>query len=187
VYLVTYNMNLENKIEAILFFKNEPLSFAELSKLTGEDIEKVKSAVSQLQEVYKEGGVVLIHDGESVSFGTNAAYSELIEGIQKEELSRELGRAGLETLSIVLYKGPVTRKEIDYIRGVNSAFVLRSLLVRGLIERIDTDSRGYSYKPTLKLFEYLGITKREDLPEYETAFKKMEEFVKTSSTEENNG
>jgi segregation and condensation protein B len=186
-----HNMNLENKIEAILFFKNEPLTFSELSKLSGVSIEEVKEAVSNLQNVYKERGVVLIHDGESVTFGTNPAFSELIEGIQKDELSRDLGRAGLETLAIVLYKGPITRREIDYIRGVNSAFVLRTLLIRGLIERVDTESggRGYSYKPTLKLYEYLGITRKEDLPEYQHAFTKIEEFVKSNppEEEENNG
>jgi segregation and condensation protein B len=184
-------MNLENKIEAVLFFKNEPLTFAELAKFCGVEIDAVKEAVTRLQALYKERGIVIINDGENVAFGTSADLSDLIEGMQKEELSRELGRAGLETLAIVLYKGPVTRREIDYIRGVNSAFILRTLLVRGLVERVDSGSsaRGYGYKPTLKLFEYLGVTSKEDLPEYENAFKKMEAFVSASSEdkEETNG
>jgi segregation and condensation protein B len=110
----------------------------------------------------------------------------MIEELQKEELSRDLGRAGLETLTIILYKGPISRREIDYIRGVNSGFILRNLLIRGLIERAEsqTGERSFSYKPTLALLEYLGISKRDDLPEYEVAFKKLEEFSKTREDEE---
>ena len=177
--------NLEQKIESILFFKNEPVTLAELSKLLKVPRENLQLAISNLQKEYESRGIVLVTNGEEVSFGTNPEMSELIENLQKEELSRELGRAGLETLTIVLYKGPISRREIDHIRGVNSSFILRTLLIRGLIERTEGTERSYSYKATLKLLEYLGITRREDLPEYDNAFKKIEEFVKTSTPEEN--
>lgn len=183
--------NLERKIEAILFFKNEPVSFKNLAKLVEVDEESVKASVRNLQEFYRERGIVIVTDGEEVNFGTSHQESELIETVQKEEFSRELGRAGLETLSIVLYKGPISRREIDYIRGVNSGFILRNLLVRGLVERTDPSTalgagRSYVYKPTLKLLEHLGITRIEDLPEYKEAFKKIEEFAATASIEEDN-
>ena len=134
--------------------------------------------------------MVIVRDAEFVSLGTHQNASEIIENLQKEELSRELGRAGLETLAIILYRGPISRREIDHIRGVNSSFILRSLLVRGLAERVDPSTapgagRSYSYKATLKLLEYLGITRLEDLPEYENAFKKIEEFVETVPAEQN--
>lgn len=141
----------------------------------------VREAVSNLTEFYKNRGLVIVSDKEFVSFGTHPDNSPLVENIQKEELSRELGRAGLETLAIVLYKGPISRREIDHIRGVNSSFILRALLIRGLVERVDGTDRSYTYKATLKLLEYLGITRQEDLPEYENAFKKIEEFVRTTS------
>lgn len=178
-------MNNESKIEAILFFKNEPVSVLELSKCLGEKPDVVKVALTNLADSYKNRGIVLVFNGESVNLGTHPALSSLIENLQKEELSRELGRAGLETLAIILYKGPISRREIDYIRGVNSGFILRTLLIRGLIERTESPSgeRSYSYKATLKLLEYLGINCREDLPEYENAFKKIEAFVKTTITE----
>ena len=182
--------SLESKIEAVLFFKNEPVSIGELSKWLGEKSESVKESISHLSDSYKERGIVLVRDGENVSLGTHPSLSSLIENLQKEELSRDLGRAGLETLAIILYKGPVSRREIDHIRGVNSGYILRHLLVRGLIERADPSTtlgagRSYSYKTTLKLLEYLGVTQREDLLEYESAFKKIEEFVKTVPTEQN--
>ena len=105
--------------------------------------------------------------------------SPVIESIQKEELSRELSRASLECLTIVLYRGPLPRREIDEIRGVNSSYTLRALLVRGLIEREDS-----LYRPTTKLLEYLGVTSHEDLPEYRDVFKKLEEFSKISPAEQ---
>lgn len=176
---------LESKIESLLFFKNEPVTIAEMAKSLEAGKDDVKAALKNLQAFYKERGIVLVSDGDSVNFGTSIKNSELIEKLQKDELSRELGRAGLETLSVMLYRGPISRREIDQIRGVNSGFILRTLLIRGLIERTEGDpstafraGRSFTYKPTLKLLEYLGVTRREELPEFEAAFKKIEEFVK---------
>lgn len=177
--------NLETQIESVLLFKNEPITLAELSKLLNVPRENLQLSISNLQKEYSNRGIVIVTDGESISLGTSPENSELIEKIQKDELSRELGRAGLETLAIVLYRGPVSRREIDHIRGVNSGFILRSLLIRGLVERTDVaGERSYSYKPTLKLLEHLGVTRREDLPEYGNVFKKVEEFVNNSVAEE---
>ncbi|MEX2013523.1 MAG: SMC-Scp complex subunit ScpB [Parcubacteria group bacterium] len=176
-------MNLESKIEAILFFKNEPVSVSELAKLTGGKPAEVETALASLRAFYEDRGVVVLSDGAFVGFGTHPNMSELILNLQKEEISRELGRAGLETLAIILYKGPISRREIDHIRGVNSGFILRILLVRGLIERAESTERSYSYKATLKLMAYLGITRLQDLPEYENAFLKIKEFVETVPTE----
>ena len=172
---------LTSKIEAVLFFKNEPLTHKELSKILNIEIEKINPALNELQETYKDRGIVLVNTGEEISFGTHPGHSLMIETLQKEELSRDLGRAGLETLTIILYKGPISRREIDYIRGVNSGFILRNLLIRGLIERTEsvTGERSFSYKPTLALYEFLGISKKKDLPEFETAFRKLEDFSKT--------
>lgn len=173
-------LNLESKIESVLFFKNEPVSLAELSKLFNVPRENLQFAISNLQKEYSNRGIIIVTNDDEISLGTHPDMSSLIETLQKEELSRELGRAGLETLSIILYKGPISRREIDHLRGVNSGFTLRSLLIRGLIERTDPSTslgagRSYSYKATLKLFEHLGITRREDLPEYQNAFKKINE------------
>lgn len=173
-------MNLENKIEAILLFKNEPVTINALSKILNESVENIKVAVDDLQNKYTERGIVVVTNGNEVALGTHPEASGLIEKIQKDELSRELGRAGLETLAIVLYKGPVSRREIDYVRGVNSSFILRNLLIRGLVERTESEmgERSFSYKPTLELLRHLGVGKKEDLPDFKTAFGKIEAFAK---------
>ena len=83
----------------------------------------------------------------------------------------------METLSIVLYRGPVRKSEIDYIRGVNSATILRNLLVRGLVERKtdENNQRSFFYLPTFELLSYLGISELKELPEYEQTQKEIED------------
>jgi segregation and condensation protein B len=180
-------MNLDTQIESILLFKNEPITLTTLSKMLGVKKEEVEKSLQNLHEFYRGRGLTLVTDGDSVSLGTSSENSSLIESIQKEELSRELGRAGLETLAIILYKGPISRREIDHIRGVNSSFILRNLLIRGLIERTEGEERSYTYKPTLKLLQHLGVGRIEDLPEYKTAFTKLSEYVeKEVDREESN-
>jgi len=105
-------------------------------------------------------------------------YTETLEQLRKEELSRDLGKAGLETLSIILYRAPVTRAEVDYIRGVNSTFIIRNLLIRGLIEKTPNpnDARSFLYKPTFSLLSFLGISNINELPEYEDVRKEIDRF-----------
>jgi segregation and condensation protein B len=170
---------LEKQVESVLLFKNEPVSLKELSSTLGKKNDEIKAALDSLQRFYAGRGIVIVTDGENYGFGTSPENSAVIEAIQKDEFSRELGRAGLETLAVVLYKGPISRREIDQIRGVNSGFILRALLIRGLIEKTDSiaGERSFTYKPTLKLFEHLGVANREALPQYDEAVKKMVEFV----------
>lgn len=172
-------MSLESQIESILLFKNEPVTVKEIAAFLGRKPEEVKEALKSLQNFYKDRGMVLVSNGEEYSFGTHPENSALIESLQKEEFSRELGRAGLETLSVILYRGPISRREIDQIRGVNSGFILRALLIRGLIERTESiaGERSFTYKPTLTLLKHLGVRSVEELPAFDQAFKKMEEFV----------
>jgi segregation and condensation protein B len=176
-------MHLHGQLESALFYTSEPVSAKDLAALLGAKLGEIQAALKELQADYRERGIVLVSDGEMWSFGTNPLNSGLLEKMRKEEFASELGRAGLETLAIVLYRGPVSRREIDQIRGVNSGFILRTLLIRGLIERTESQAgeRSFTYKPTLALFEHLGISRREDLPEYESAWKAVENFVKEES------
>jgi segregation and condensation protein B len=173
-------MNLESQIEAILFWKGEGITIKKLSVLLFVTEEEVNQALNSLQQSLVNRGIVLVRKEDEVMLGTSPKVSELIEKLTKDELTRDLGKAGLETLSIVLYKGPIKRSEIDYIRGVNSNFILRNLLIRGLVEKVqDTnDQRAFLYKPTMELFSYLGITKIDDLPEYGATITELDQFVK---------
>lgn len=123
-------MNLSNQIEAVLFWKSEPVSLKELSRMLSVEIDNLNEAISELEKNLESRGIVLVKKDDKVCLATSPVTSELIKKITKEEESAELGKAALETLSIVLYKSPIRRSDIDYIRGVNSSFILRNLLVR---------------------------------------------------------
>ncbi len=98
-----------------------------------------------------------------------------------------MGKASLETLTIILYRGPITKSQIDYIRGVNSNFILRGLLIRGLIEREKNpdDERGFIYKPAIELITHLGIGSLSGLPEYTETQAQILKFEKEFGEKEN--
>jgi segregation and condensation protein B len=156
------------RIEALLFFKGEPMPLKRIMAILELGQDETLQALDAIREARKDTGIVLISHNDEFTLGTHPKAGPLIEEITKEELSRDLGKAGLETLSIVAYRGPLSRREIDYIRGVNSGFILRNLLVRGLVEKITSkeDERVTLYGPTTELLSYLGITSISELPEF---------------------
>ena len=177
-------MDLEKKIEAILFWKGEPISRKKLSEVLHANQTEINEAIEKLKENLINRGIVLQEKENEITLGTSPELSDLFENMQKEELNKDLSKASLETMSIVLYKNGVSRAEIDYIRGVNSSFILRALSIRGLVEKnVDpTDSRRYIYKPTFDLLSYMGVKSVEELPDYnevnasiETAARNLEE------------
>lgn len=177
-------MSLDAKIEAILFFKAEPQTAEELAKYAGANEEEVEAALLLLERRLEGGGVALVRSGAAVELRTSAGTSALIEKIQKEELAKDLGRAGSETLSIILYRGPATRAEIDYVRGVNSTYILRNLLIRGLIEKVPNpkDQRSFLYQPTIELLSFLGVSHVRELPEFDKVAREFESFEKQEHT-----
>lgn len=162
-------MDLEQKIEAILFFKGEPISRKKLSEILKVSQTEIDESIEKLKKDLRNRGVTLVENGNEITLGTASELGKLIEDLQKEELNKELSRASLETLSIILYKNGASRAEIDYIRGVNSSFTLRALSIRGLVEKItdEKDNRRYIYKPSFELLSFMGIKSIEELPEYQ--------------------
>ena len=170
--------DLSAKIEAILFVKAEPVKISYLAGTLGVPEERVEEAITDFQEKLSGRGLQIVKkDGEAM-LGTSRELSDMVEAVYKEEMTKDLGRAGLETLSIVLYRGPVSRSEIDYIRGVNSQFILRNLAMRGLVEKIPNpkDQRSILYRPTFELFSMLGLGQVSELPDYEKAQSEINKF-----------
>lgn len=177
-------MELEKQIEAILFWKGEPLTIAELARMLSVRSAKVESALAELEKALIGRGVRLMRKDDSVTLAAAPEASELIARLHREELDTELGKAALETLSIILYRAPVSRRDIEYIRGVNSTFILRNLLIRGLIERTtsERDERVFLYRPSFELLSLLGVARVEGLPEY-VAVREELTAVEASVTE----
>lgn len=176
-------MNLEASIEAVLFYKTEPIKKTALAELFAVSIIEVEQALQTLATTLSVRGVRITHTDEVVQMVTAPEFAEVIEQIRKDELRGDIGKAGAETLAIILYRGPIARIELDRIRGVNTTFVLRNLLMRGLIERRPhpTDSRSFLYAITPLLLNHLGIEKREALPDFGQIIDAIEAFEKENN------
>lgn len=135
--------------------------------------EEVLASLAELKEEYKNRGLVLMEKDGEWQLGSNPANAALIEELVKSDFSEELSRAALETLAVIAYKGPLTRMDIEYVRGVNSSFTLRNLTLRGLIERIENpkDARSYLYRVSFDFLRHLGLGSSEELP----GFKEFKE------------
>lgn len=155
-------------LEALLLSRGGNLSVTEAAKLLAVSERDVAAASRTLTQSLETRGVVLVDDGAELEMRVSPAVSEKIASIEKEELSRDLGKAALETLAIVIYKGPSTKADIEFIRGVNSSYILRALLIRGLIRKVENPAhaRSFLYEPTTELLSFLGVERMEQLPEY---------------------
>lgn len=160
-------MNLASKIEAILFYKTDAMTATKLARLLDVREADVADALTELETSLQGRGIALMRVGDEVMLATAGEMSEFVEKLAKEEREGELSKASVETLAVILYKDGATKSEIDYIRGVNSSYILRALEIRGLVERKGQGAdRSYRYAPSADLYAHLGITKKEELPEY---------------------
>lgn len=162
-------MNLESQVESILLLSGEPISTDRLVKVLKATKKEIEEALRELAVHYAERGMRLISAHDAWQFGTAPENAKIIEDFVKSEFSEELSKAALETLSVIAYKGPITRGEVEYIRGVNSSFSIRNLMLRGLVERIDNpkDSRSYLYRVSIDFLKHLGLASIEELPEWQ--------------------
>jgi segregation and condensation protein B len=165
--------DLATRIEALLFALGRPLSRIELEKMLSTTAQDLQLAIAELSA--KTGGIVLMDDGKVLELRTAPLAAEVVETVRREEYNRDIGKAGLEALSAVLYRGPLTRAEIDFIRGVNSSQTLRTLTMRGLLRRIPNpkDERSYLFEPTTEVLATLGVSRVSELPEYESVKEKL--------------
>lgn len=170
------NQQFAIQIEALLFALGKPLSRTELARMLGAGVEEIEAGVTHLLDAAKrkERGIVLVDDGNTVELRTAAEAGELIERVRKADWSRDLGRAGAEVLAILLYRGPSTRAQIDFIRGVNSAQALRTLSMRGLVRKNESagadntsaKSRSIAYELTTEFLGSLGVARAHEAPEF---------------------
>lgn len=165
---MTQKPPIEVEIEAALFFRGGAITVKELSAHIGLSKEETETGITSLAMSLEGRGIRLVREGETVALATAPETHELIEKMRREELEGPLGKAGLETISIVIFRGPISRSDIEYIRGVNCSSILRSLLIRGLITRIEntSDKRSFLYQATAELPAYLGVSSLTDIPGY---------------------
>lgn len=157
------------QLQAVLFAAGESMERKRLATLLGISAEELTEAAETLRAVVEGHGLALIETEDELELRTAPESSHIVKKLRESELSRDLGKASLETLALIVYRGSATRGEIDWVRGVNSGAAIRVLTLRGLIERTEdaADKRRARYKTTVDALAHLGVSRKEDLPRYQ--------------------
>ncbi len=166
-----------NIIEALIFSSDDPIPSAEIVKaikgIDGEEIQisndEVELAVDDLNKKYVEQNVAfhIVRIASGFLFATKPEYAKYVGYLSSEKSKRRLSQAALETLAIIAYKQPITKPELESIRGVNSDYILSTLLEKNLIAisgRAETIGRPLLYSTTDEFLKYFGLNKLSDLP-----------------------
>ncbi|MDO8575934.1 MAG: SMC-Scp complex subunit ScpB [bacterium] len=172
------NNDLMARAEAFLFSEGGTLTLKKLGSLLGTKEPELKVALTALSARLEGTGLTLITTDTEASLTVSQESSAAVQKAYERELTQEIGDAGLEVLAIVLYRGPSTRAQIDYIRGVNTSWTIRNLLTRGLLERTGNpeDGREYLYRPTVELLAHLGVRDSGELPNREEIVTELKAF-----------
>lgn len=156
-------------IEAILFVAGEPVNVADLAHALDMTVSEITPVLDALRDEYDRGqrGLRLNHFGMSVQLATRPDYAPQIERLLQPVQKQSLTQAAMETLSIVAYRQPVTKSEIEAVRGVKCDYSISSLMNKGLIEELgrrETLGRPIEYGTTEKFLSHFGIESLDDLP-----------------------
>lgn len=173
-----------NKLETILFIKGDMVLKEYVYKTLSINKEIFSELLISLKDKYKNHALSILETESEVGFVSTQEMADFIEQIEKKEISGELSKSSLETLAVILYKNGATRSDIDYVRGVNSSFILKNLYIRGLIERKEKegDLRTFIYSPTADLLRFMGITSISELPDFGELFNTMKQKIDTGES-----
>lgn len=173
-------MQLEQHILGTLFYLTEPTHKKTLAEILNVSLEELSHGIATLKKNLSESGIRVLETVRDVQLVTAPEIAPIIDAIRKDTLARDIGKAGAETLAIILYQGKASRARVDSIRGVHSGAIIRSLLVRGLVERVqekNEDGRAPLYTATAQLLTYLGVTDRGALADFDNVMTVLESFV----------
>lgn len=162
--------NLKSQIESLLLVAGKPVSIKEIANTVGRNIAEIQKELNSLVEEYKDRGFRIIKKDEKYLLASAQENAELVAKFLNEELRYDLSAAALETLAIIVYKQPITRAEIESIRGTDCSRIIRVLMIRGLIEEVgrkEAPGRPIIYGTTVKMLTYLGVENEEQLPKIE--------------------
>ena len=163
-------MSINSQIETILFVASKPLSFKKIAKVLQVEETIVQESLGALGLKYnnEESGIKLVQNNEEWQMVSNPDNREAAENFLKAEVSGELTRPQLETLTVISYCGPITRPELDQIRGVNCSLIVRNLMMRGLVKETDDVTNLLpKYEVTMDYLRHLGLNNLNELPDYD--------------------
>jgi segregation and condensation protein B len=161
--------HIKSVLESLLFVAGKPLTLKDFSKFLALPEETISPLLLTLIEERKTSGVVVLESSEGFQMSTNPSNSTQVKNFLNADLREKLTDATVEVLGIIAYRQPISKAEIEAIRGVNSQYSLRTLLMRGLIEKTPNpqDSRSSLYQTTTEFLQHMGINSVNDLPEFE--------------------
>lgn len=162
-------MNLDALIEAVLFATAQPTSSRKLADILTQKPEQIDEALGVLHERLETSGsgTRLVRSGQMAELVTHPEASGIVRAVLKQEMHGELSKPSLESLAILAYRGPMTRPELEQIRGVQSSLILRNLMLRGLVEQKEDARLGQPvYGVTVAFFKHIGLSGPEELPDY---------------------
>jgi segregation and condensation protein B len=164
-------MNLISQIESLLFVSHKPLSIKKIALHIAASPKEVEECMYVLMEKYKDtedNGILLVRNADQFQYISNPHNAAIIQEYLKEDISGELTRPALETLSIIAYRGQISKSDIEQIRGINCSLILRNLLIRGLINaKEDTVRMEKVYNVSFDFLRHLGLQSINQLPDFE--------------------
>ena len=164
------NENISAKIGSVLFLSGEPLSLGRMAGIFSCSEEEISNGLETLKEELfgSKVGLSLIKIGDDWQMVTHPDLASVAEHMAKDEIKEDLTPASVETLSLIAYLGPIAKSSIDYVRGVNCGFIIRNLMIRGLIERAPHPKKSnvWLYRPSGEMIRFLGLDSIESLPDY---------------------
>jgi segregation and condensation protein B len=168
--------DLTSIIESILFVSAKPQSTADLARLLRSEEQEVLAALQALAKNRQDNGVILLEAGGQWQFATNPKNSAAVRAFLNAELREKLTDATIETLAIIAYRQPISRTEIETIRGVNSQYSIRNLLIRGLIQKIPNplDNRQILYETSIEFLSHMGLSSNNELPDFESILQGLQ-------------
>ncbi len=168
------------KLESILFVASKPVTTSQLAAILGASAEQTLAALQELAATRKDSGIVLMEANGQWQLGTHPKNVDQVKAFLTADLREKLTDATVEVLGIIAYRQPISKAEIEAIRGVNCQYSIRQLLMRGLIEKIQNpdDSRSNLYQVTTEFLQHMGMQTVADLPE----FQKLTESIKLPET-----
>jgi segregation and condensation protein B len=173
-------IDIEAIIEALLFVTPQPVTIQQLAAGTEQTQPAIEKSLKSLKARYeKQGGLSLQEHKGKYQITTKPSLGAVIEKFLGLQATSRLSRAGIEALAIIAYKQPVTRPQLDDIRGVNSDGVLKSLLSKGLIEemgRTDGPGRPIIYGTTNEFLQYFGLNSLHEMPPLDLGDEQAEEI-----------
>lgn len=157
--------DLVQEIEAVLFVSSEPVSLPQLVAATESSTQAVTTALEELDELLQNRGIQLVHAAGRYSLASHSAAAAAVERFLGANLRGELSQPALETLAIIAYRQPVTKTDIENVRGVASDQIIRNLIARGLVTAAPKDSGGAKrYEVTARFLQHFGLSRSSDLP-----------------------